>query len=178
MAIGYINSDGSTYKIKYTMDGAKIKYTQLSGYSGGLVGIRYVGYFNDDLNWFATATPHGDTNILDQIDGFSSSFDYSQEELYSWEWNGFFKPSSTEVYTFYTSSDDASYLWIDNILVVNNGGLHGNVEQSGVISLTAGIYYPIKIQFGENTGGDTMTVNFSSYTIPKTTDGNGYYYHI
>ena len=164
----FIYSDGVSHKLLYNI-GPKIKYM---AYATGLTGIRYVGYFNDDQNWFDTATPHGDTNTLTEINNFSSNDDF-----YTWEWNGYFKPSSSETYTFYTSSDDSSLLWIDNILVVNNGGLHGNSEQSGTINLTANIYYPIKIQFGENSGGDVITVNFSSNTISKTTDGNGYYFH-
>ena len=173
MGSAYINSDGTTHKINYNGN-SRIKYSE---YLSGLLGIRYNGYFNDDLNWFLTATPHGDTNTLSQIDNFSSSIDYSSEEFYSWEWNGYFKANSSEIYTFYTSSDDASYLWINNILVVNNGGLHGNTEQSGTINLAADTYYPIKIQFGENSGGDILTVSFSTDTIAKTTNGSGYYFH-
>ena len=41
-------------------------------------------------------------------------------------------------YTFYTNSDDGSNLYIDNVLVVNNDGLHGATEQSGTIGLKAG----------------------------------------
>jgi hypothetical protein len=151
-------------------------------YTNGLYGKRYVGYFNDDVNWFATATLHGNVNQLTQINGFTSSAD-----LYSWQWLGYFKASSTENYTFYTSSDDASYLWIGNNATagfttanatVNNGGLHGAIEAtSSPVSLVAGTYYPIRLQFGENGGGDVMTVNFSTATIPKTTNGLGYYYY-
>lgn len=169
MALSYISSNGTDHKIYYDGTNGKIKG---SAYLSGLLGIRYVGYFEDNFNWFSTATTHGDTNTLTQINDFTSNDDF-----YSWEWNGFFKPSSSEIYTFYTSSDDASYLWINNTLVVNNGGLHGNNEQSGTISLTANTYYPIKIQFGENSGGDIITVSFSTDTISKTTDGNGYYFH-
>jgi len=150
----------------------------------GLYGIRYVGYFDDDVNWFAHAAKQGDNNQLTEINNFSSSPDTQLEELYSWEWIGYFKPSTTEQYTFYTFSDDASYLWIgDNALngyttsnaTVNNGGLHGGTEQQGSISLNANQYYPIRIQFGENTGGDIMTVSFSTPTISKTTNGANYY---
>lgn len=170
-----INSNGIAHKINHSTQG-NVRHTQ-DLYIPGLYGIRYVGYFNDDLNWFSTATPHGDTNTLEQIDLFSSSIDYAEQDYYSWEWNGYFKPSSSEVYTFYTSSDDASYLWINNVLVVNNGGLHGNEEQSGIITLNSNTYYPIKIQFGENGGGDIITVSFSTDTISKTTNGSGYYFH-
>lgn len=163
-----INSDGINHKINYNVN-PRIKYI---GYLSGLVGVRYVGYFNDDFDWFTTAQIHGDTNILESIDNFSSNDDF-----YTWEWNGYFKPSTSELYTFYTTSDDASYLWIDNILVVNNGGLHGGTEASGTINLVANTYYPIKVQFGENGGGDFVTVNFSSNTITKTANGEGYYFH-
>lgn len=151
-------------------------------YANGLYGKRYVGYFDDDVNWFDTATFHGDVTNLTVFDQFSS-FD----EYYSWQWLGYFKPSSTENYTFYTSSDDASYVWIGaNALAgfttananVNNGGLHGPSEvASSPISLTAGVYYPIRIQFGENEEGDEISFSFSTPTISKTSQGLGYYYY-
>jgi fibro-slime domain-containing protein len=144
----------------------------ISSYQNGLYGVRYNGYFDDNNNWFLTAEKHGDTNILTQIDNFSSIDDF-----YSWEWNGYFKPTTSELYTFYTNSDDASYLFINNTMVVNNGGLHGLDEQSGTITLTAGNYYPIKIQFGENESEDLITVSFSTNTIPKTTNGEGKYFY-
>ena len=154
-------------------------------YESGLLGIRYVGYHDDDPAWFATATPHGDTNTLTSINNFSSSPNFSSEDYYSWQWLGYFKPSTTEDYTFYTSSDDGSYLWVGEDAnnpttgnaLVNNGGPHGSQEVSGTISLTANTYYPIRIQFGEIGGGDIMTVSFSSDTISKTTNGSGYYFH-
>jgi len=151
-------------------------------YTNGVYGKRYVGYFADDVNWFATATLQGDVNQLTQINGFTSSADN-----YSWQWLGYFRASTTENYTFYTTSDDASYLWIGaNALAgfttananVNNGGAHGAIEvASSPVSLVAGTYYPIRIQFGEAGGGDIITVNFSSATISKTTNGLGYYYY-
>jgi phosphosulfolactate phosphohydrolase-like enzyme len=56
---------------------------------------------------------------------------------------------------------------------VNNGGLHGPVEASGTASLTAGAYYPVRIQFGERGGGDVLTFNYSTPTITKTTNVTG-----
>jgi hypothetical protein len=151
-------------------------------YSNGLYGKRYVGYFNDDVTWFSTATLQGDVNQLTQINSFTSSAD-----SYSWQWLGYFRASSTENYTFYTSSDDSSLLWVgDNAkisfsllnLTVDNRGLHGTQERSSSpISLVAGTYYPIRLQFGENGGGDLVTLNFSTATITKTTNGLGYYYY-
>ena len=53
---------------------------------------------------------------------------------------------------------------------MNNGGAHGDQEASGSIALTAGVYYPIRIQFGEAGGGDILTFNYSTHTITKTTN--------
>jgi len=146
----------------------------------GLLGKRYVNYYNDDVAFFSSAALHGDINLTTQISSFTSSAD-----SYSWMWLGYFLAPTTGTYTFYTSSDDASHLWIGpNALsgyttgnaTVNNGGLHGNVETSGTTTLTANTYYPIRIMFGENGGGDIMTVSFSGPSINKTTNGSGYYY--
>ena len=104
---------------------------KILGNTAGLYGIRYNGYFNDNVNFFSTAVKQGQTNQLTQINTFSSEADN-----YSWEWLGYFKASTSETYTFYTNSDDASYLWIGDIAkngfttaneTVNNGGLHGIV---------------------------------------------------
>jgi hypothetical protein len=183
MSIAKLYSDGTNHKINFNNTNFKINYTD---YQSGLLGIRYIGYHYDNPSWFDTATPHGDTNTFTSIDNFSSSPDFSQQEYYSWQWLGYFKPSTSEIYTFYTSSDDGSYLWIGenaifgydttNVLV-NNGGPHGNQEINGSISLISGIYYPIRIQFGEIGGGDIITVSFSTDTIAKTTNGIGYYFH-
>jgi hypothetical protein len=150
--------------------------------TNGLYGKRYVGYFADDVNWFATATLQGDVNQLTQINSFTSNAD-----SYSWQWLGYFKASSTENYTFYTKSDDASYLWIGSNAIsnfttanatINNGGPHGEEEvTSSPVSLVAGTYYPIRVQFGDQGGPDSLTVNFSTATIIKTTNGLGYYYY-
>lgn len=180
-ALIYYN--GTNFKINYNNSNFRIKY---NAYLAGLTGTKYINYHNDDPAWFDSATPYGDTNILTVIDNFSSSPDGASEDYYSWRWLGYFKASTTETYTFYTSSDDGSYLWLgDSALsgyntsnaLVNNGGPHGNVEMSNTVDLVANVYYPIRIQFGEIGGGDSITVSFSTNTIPKTTDGNGYYFH-
>lgn len=162
--------------------------TSSLGYYNGLCGTRYIGYFDDNPSWFSTATAHGDTNNLSTIDNFTSSI-VTDQDYYSWEWFGYFKPSSTENYTFYTSSDDGSYLWIgENAIsgyttsncLVNNGGAHGTQEAQGTTTnpLISGIYYPIRIQFGEIEGGDILTVSFSSNTVSKTTNGTGYFFNM
>ena len=150
-------------------------------YVAGLYKTTYKGYFADDVSFFATAAigPAGTnpaTSVQTTAISEASSDDGSN---FSCQWLGYFTPSTTETYTFFTSSDDASYVWVGNVAkigfttgnaLVNNGGAHGNQEASGSIALTAGIYYPIRIQFGEASGGDVLTFNYSTPTITKTTN--------
>jgi len=149
-------------------------------YTAGLFKTTYSGYFADNVSFFATATPttfgaNPATSVQTTTISEPSSDDGSS---FSVQWLGYFLPSTTETYTFFTSSDDASYVWVGSNAVsgfttgnatVNNGGLHATQEASGTASLTANRYYPIRIQFGENSGGDVLTFNYSTPTITKTT---------
>ena len=153
-------------------------------YTAGLYKTTYSGYFNDVPSFFATATPSTfGTNPATSVQTTAISEAASGDgEYFSCQWLGYFRPTTTQTYTFYTNSDDASYVWVGANAIsgfttanatVNNGGAHGPIEASGSIALTAGVYYPIRIQFGEAGGGDVMTFNFSTSTITKTTNVTG-----
>ncbi len=133
-------------------------------YIAGLWLRTYTGYFNDDPNWFTTAS--GNFGIADT----SLSGGSSIATTTSIQWLGYFLPEVTGSYTFTTTSDDASYLWIGATAaagyttgnaLVNNGGLHGAQSVSGSITLTAGVYYPIRIQAGNNAVTGVCTVEIT-----------------
>jgi hypothetical protein len=152
-------------------------------YVAGLYKTTYAGYFND-VSFFATATPttYG-TNPATSVQTTAITEAASEDGTnFSCQWLGYFLPSTTETYTFFTSSDDASYVWVGSNAItgfttanaiVNNGGTHAARERSGTISLTAGVYYPIRIQFGEASGGDIMTFYYSTPTIILTATVTG-----
>ena len=153
-------------------------------YIAGLYKTTYSGYFSDNVSFFATATPTTfGTNPATSVQTTAITESSNNDgEYFSCQWLGYFKPLTTETYTFFTSSDDASYVWVGTNAqtgfttanaVVNNGGAHGNTETFGTIALTAGVYYPIRIQFGEAGGGDVLTFNYSTPTITKTTNVTG-----
>jgi hypothetical protein len=153
-------------------------------YVAGLYKTTYSGYFADNVSFFATATPQTfGSNPATSVQTTAITEPGTDDgSSFSCQWLGYFKPTTTETYTFFTASDDASYMWIGNSAlsgftvtnaVVKNGGLHGVQEQSGTIALTAGVYYPIRIQFGELNGGDALTFNYSTPTISKTTNVTG-----
>lgn len=146
-------------------------------YLDGIWKDTYTGYFNDDPNWFATATKTGTgVPLLTAITAGSIPTTTSVE------FRGYFKPPTSDTYTFYTNSDDASYLWIGEIArtgfntgnaLVDNGGLHGPTEESGSIALSAGVYYPIRIQAGNNAVTGLCTVSWSSSTQAQTGNFSG-----
>jgi len=158
--------------------------TTTVGYSAGLFKTTYTGYFADNVNFFATATSasfggNPATSVQTTIISEPATDDGSN---FSVQWLGYFKPTTTQTYTFFTNSDDASYVWVgSNALsgfttgnaIVNNGGLHADQERSGTAALTAEVYYPIRIQFGEMGGGDNFGFNYSTSTITKTTNVTG-----
>jgi hypothetical protein len=64
----------------------------------------------------------------------------SAPEQFSVRWFGFLTVARSGLYTFSTTSDDGSQLFVDNNTspVVDNGGLHGAATQSGSIQLDRG----------------------------------------
>jgi hypothetical protein len=158
--------------------------TPTSAFSAGIFKTTYSGYHNEDPTFFATATPTSfGSNPATSVQTTSITEPSSNDgSNFSCQWLGYFKATTTETYTFFLSSDDGSYLWIGaNALSgfttananINNGGAHGVQEVSATFSLTAGVFYPIRIQFGEIGGGDEMTFSYSSPTITKTTNVTG-----
>ena len=90
-----------------------------------------------------------------------------RKEYFAIQFEGYVKVPSDKVYTFYIKSDDGSKLWVDDILVVNNDGLHQAIEKSGTISLAAG-NHKIKVGMFNATGLiPVFEVQYSSSTIPK-----------
>ncbi|TXJ28327.1 MAG: T9SS type A sorting domain-containing protein [Chitinophagaceae bacterium] len=77
--------------------------------------------------------------------------------------SGYINITKAGTYTFYTSSDDGSVLYIGGTStsnrVVNNDGLHGNTEKSGTKTLAVGMY-PIYVGFFEAGGDQILTVSY------------------
>ena len=160
------------------------KITTILNYNAGLFKTTYAGYFADSVSFFATATPtaYGSNPATSVQTTAISEAATDDGSSFSVQWLGYFKPTTTETYTFFTNSDDASYMWIGaNALsgfttanaTVNNGGTHANQERSGTAALTAEVYYPVRMQFGESGGGDVFGFNYSTPTITKTTNVTG-----
>jgi hypothetical protein len=152
----------------------------------GLSFIVYSGYFNDNTNFFKTASEIGrgssvdGTNLTTITNGVMN---VNQGQLFSIEFTGYFIPKESGFHTFAIASDDAAYFWIGpNALEgynvtnasINLAGLHGTNENKNSINLTSGQYYPVRIQYGQNQGGCDCQFWFSTPSKTKTYNLNGY----
>jgi hypothetical protein len=136
----------------------------------------YEGYFNDVPSFFATAALKAAPNDYNGTDTTIS--EPSLLNNTSIEYKGYFLATYTGTHTFYLSSDDGSFMWVGPTALtgfttanalVQNGGLHAVVEVSATISLVAGTYYPIRIQFGNGpTGPGALTASYEHSGQAKT----------
>lgn len=64
-------------------------------------------------------------------------------------------------YTFRLTSDDGSELLVDDAMVIDNGGLHGEEAKDGAVTLTAG-YHKLRINFVEAGGGQILRLHWKT----------------
>jgi hypothetical protein len=65
---------------------------------------------------------------------------------FSIRWEGWLTIENDGIYMFSLSSDDGSFLYVDNKLVIDNGQEHGLIKISNVVNLGAG-YHPIEVRY-------------------------------
>ena len=109
------------------------------------------------------------TTLSPVSSGSVSNFDLSPRRVndnFAFNFSGSITIPTTGTYTFYTTSDDGSQLFIDNQQVVDNDGLHAARERSGSVVLQAG-QYPIRVTFFERTGGEKLEVRWEGPGLAK-----------
>jgi hypothetical protein len=132
----------------------------------GLWRTTYAGYFGGDSTWFDTHTVKDSV----QVDNFNLYIG----DVFSSQWVGYFKAPETLLYVFYLQSDDASKFWIGDSAITGYTDANTTVKidaftdpeaVSGVIRLTAGEYYPIRLQYGNNGGSASLAFSWESLPI-------------
>jgi hypothetical protein len=149
----------------------------------GLVGQFFDGTWTPTLS-----TGNIGTLPLSSPTTYTSISYGTRGDLYGFIAIGYFKPPTTGTYTFFTSSDDGSGVWIGGIassalgrtkanavLDNNMGGGQADTKRSGSTTLTEGVWYPIRIVQAEGTGGDNLTFSWSGPGIAETTSLSTYF---
>ncbi len=151
--------------------------------TAGATGEYYSGYFADVQTYFTSNTPgltRTDNTINFNTDNGWGAIvppaggTATNPDQYSTRWSGSINFTTAGTYTFYLTSDDASWLWMgSNALAanptattafINNGGLHSPLTISAV-----GVFpvcrMPFKIHFGENGGNNRAVLEYQSAAL-------------
>lgn len=173
------NSFNSIGGINYTISSSFSIVAAGGGNTPGLFRTQYPGYFAGNPTYFNT-TPSSSAGTADVgviQTGFTTSVDSR-----SVQWLGYFKPATTETYTFFADSDDAILMWVGQDAVnnfttasINMGAtsLGPNYVTGSPVAFVSGTQYPMRIQWGENFGGEYISMSFSTPTITRTLDFTG-----
>src|SRR5262249_42521684 len=70
-------------------------------------------------------------------------------------------------YTFYTTSDDGTQVYVDGVRVVNNDGVHGTANTvSGAVTLAAGAHN-IEVRYFDYTSTAEVKVEWSGPNVAR-----------
>ncbi|MEZ4702209.1 MAG: PA14 domain-containing protein [Rhodothermales bacterium] len=133
----------------------------------GLAYAYYEGAW-ETLPDFSPLTPAAAGEVATfSIDGLSQG-----KREYALVFEGLIEAPRDGVYTFATTSDDGSKLYIHGREVVDNDGWHGERTREGQVALQAGLH-PIRVEYFNRSGGGMLKVEWSgpwvfSEPIPKT----------
>jgi large repetitive protein len=137
-----------------------------SGYDtasiGGLVYNFYQGVFDPLINYDSAATPVVSSGI---INNFLLTPAGSVTTDFGFLFAGRIHIPKSGTWTFYTTSDDASELFVNGYswsnVVVNNNFQQGLTQRSGTITLAAGTY-PFYVGYEQTGGGFGLSVAWAN----------------
>ncbi|HJX38986.1 MAG TPA: PA14 domain-containing protein, partial [Anaerolineae bacterium] len=113
-------------------------------YAGDLYGHGLLGQYRRGTGW------EGEPEVM-QLDPFIAPNDVLPSP-FSIEWLGKIYVPVSGQYVFGTTSDDGSYLYVDDQLVVDNGGHHGDVYREGQVQLEEG-FHGLRLRYFQDGGG-------------------------
>jgi PKD repeat protein len=90
----------------------------------------------------------------------------NREDYFGLRFRGCLDVPAAGTYTFFTTSDDGSKLYLDGTQVVDNDGVHGPRERSGTIALTQGLH-PFTVTFFEGDIDQILETRWQGPGIAK-----------
>jgi len=89
-----------------------------------------------------------------------------KEQFFSFDFEGFINIAKEGKYTFYLATNDGGRMYIDNIMILNNDGLHPVVEINKSITLKAGLH-PISVKYFQEGGKNGLKVSWQGPGLEK-----------
>ena len=87
-------------------------------------------------------------------------------DTFSVRWSGQVMADHTETYTFYASTNDGVRLWVNGQQIINRWS-DGIATNTGTISLQAGQWYPITMEYYEGINTASAKLEYSSPSTPR-----------
>ena len=154
---GNLNYTNTTYNSPFSSTGSTGSVTSLSDLSVG-------------TNAYILANGYRGTTVIGGYDNFTIL------------WTGYFLSNYSGTWTFRLNSDDISYLWIgpmfngSNYTTLNTLITANNNTISNTVHLVSGVYYPIRLLYGNSGGPGSINLSWSNNNLGSTTNGIGYFY--
>lgn len=130
------------------------------------VGLGLLGTYFNDVGFTGGARTRLDPAVAFDW-GTGAPLPGMGADTFSVRWRGRVRPKVTGTHTFYTTSDDGVRLWVNYQLIIDNWTDHAPTENSGVITLTAGQRYDIRLEMYENGGGAVARLSWSAPGLAK-----------
>ena len=130
------------------------------GLQGTYFALPFMVASLDEIDFDGTPTETGSTDSLNFMDGDSPFWQGGPADLFAVRYQGNLNVEQAGSYTFYLNSDDGSALYIDGVPVINNDGLHGTLEQTVTLDLSAGAH-DIEIRYFEAYGKATLALEWA-----------------
>jgi GH43 family beta-xylosidase len=125
-----------------------------------LAGDGLTGQYFHNMDFTGLAAER--TEAVDFNWGNSSPAPGVDPDTYSVRWSGQIEAQFTEIYTFYTTSNQGVRLWVDGKLLIDNWEPHETVVDQATINLSAGQKYDIRLEYFEQFGTAQIKLEWSS----------------
>lgn len=170
-------SESTTYEVDVRAYDAKGNF---SGYAEASFTTTIIVVGENGLNyWYYTSARSWPSTMPDfstltpKYSGTINNFDIlsvrDQNDRFAVEFEGYVQIDVPGLYTFFTTSDEGSMLYIDGNLVVDNNGLHAMQQRSGNYSFPAAGLYPIRVEYFEQYSAQGLTVEYQPSGGSRTT---------
>jgi hypothetical protein len=88
-------------------------------------------------------------------------------DYFSARWTGQVMAQYSQQYTFFTQSDDGVRLWVNGQEIINDWTDHPSKEDSGKITLQAGVKYDLKLEYYDAQFGAIAQLKWASASTAK-----------
>lgn len=123
------------------------------------VGLLAQYYNNSDMTNLALTRVDSNVNFAW---GNGSPAPALDADTFSVRWSGQVESRFTEAYSFIVNADDGVRLWVNGQLLIDRWTSTPVVNATGVINLIAGRRYDVVLEYFENTGSASVSLEWSS----------------